>query len=249
MKRLCMRKILHPLYVLYQVLFAWWAAILLIVITSIIILMFGRWFKVKNGDHLPGVIWCRLTCWLFLIPVKVVDREKYIPKKDENVVFAANHQGMFDIFVMYGYIARRYKWIMKDSLRKVPFLGKACADTGHVFVNRATPQKDLLRRSIDILNSGASMGIFPEGTRCRDGQLGRFKKGAFVIASMAQKKVIPISIQGSYDILPKGCWCLHWSPVVLTFHAPLECQGRGSEAVEQLMDQTRAVIAKTLGQE
>ena len=243
-----LRKILHPLYILYQVLFAWWAALIVVAITAIIISVFGHHFKVKNADHTPAVIWCRLTCWIFLIPVKVIDRDKYV-KKDETYIFAANHQGMFDIFIMYGYICKRFKWIMKDSLRKMPLLGLACEQTGHIFVNRSTPQKDLLRKSISTLKGGASMGIFPEGTRCRDGKLGTFKKGAFVIANMAQKTIIPVAIQGSYDILPKGCKCLHWSPVTITFHAPVECQGRDSENVERMMNETRAALAKTRGQE
>ena len=240
-----LRKILHPFYVLYQVLFAWWVAIILVAITSICISLFGRYLKVKNGDHIPAVIWCKLTCWLFLIPVKVVDREKYV-QKDKNYIFAANHQGMFDIFVMYGYVEQRFKWIMKDTLRKIPLLGKACADTGHIFVNRSTPQKDLLRKSINILKNGISMGIFPEGTRCKDGKLGRFKKGTFVIANMAQATIIPVTIDGSYDILPKGCKCLHWSPVTLTFHAPVECKGRDSENVDRMMEETRVAIASAL---
>ena len=177
--------------------------------------------------------------------MKVVDRDKYV-KKDRNYVFVANHQGMFDIFVMYGYVCRRFKWIMKESLRKIPLLGKACYDTGHIFVNRETPQKDLLRKSIAILKSGASMGLFPEGTRCRKGKMGKFKKGAFVIASMAQVPVLPITIDGAYNILPKGCKCLHWSPVTLTFHAPIECNGRDSESVERMMHEAETVIADTL---
>ena len=240
-----LRKILHPLYVLYQVLFAWWAALIVVAITSILISLLGHYLKIKNGDHYPAVIWCKLTCWIFLIPVKVVDRDKYV-KKGESYIFAANHQGMFDIFVMYGYVGQRFKWIMKDSLRKMPLLGKACEQTGHIFVNRATPQKDLLRKSINVLKSGASLGVFPEGTRCRNGKMGTFKKGAFVIANMAQKPIIPIAIQGSYDILPKGCKCLHWSPVKLTFHAPIECNGRDSENVERMMEEAQNVIAKTL---
>ncbi|MBQ5626922.1 MAG: 1-acyl-sn-glycerol-3-phosphate acyltransferase, partial [Bacteroidaceae bacterium] len=123
-----LRKILHPLYVLYQVLFAWWAALLVVAITAIIIELFGHYFKIKNADHAPAVIWCKLTCWIFLIPVKVVDRDKYV-KKEQNYVFVANHQGMFDIFIMYGYVQKRFKWIMKDALRKMPLLGKACYDT------------------------------------------------------------------------------------------------------------------------
>ena len=93
------------------------------------------------------------------------------------------------------------------------------------------------------------MGIFPEGTRCDNGKLGEFKKGTFVIANMAQTSIIPVAIQGSYDILPKNCRCLHWSPVTLTFHAPVECKGRDSENVEYMMQATRAAIAKTLGEE
>ncbi len=240
-----LRKILHPLYILYQVLFAWWAALIVVAITAIIISLFGYRFKIKNADHTPAVIWCKLTCWIFLIPVKVVDRDKYV-KKDQNYIFVANHQGMFDIFVMYGYVCKRFKWIMKDTLRKMPLLGRACAQTGHIFVNRSTPQKDLLRKSINILKSGASMGIFPEGTRCRNGKMNPFKKGAFVIANMTQVPIIPITIDGSYDILPKGCKCLHWSPVTLTFHAPIECNGRDAENVDRMMAEAETAIANTL---
>ena len=56
-----LRKILHPLYILYQVLFAWWAALIVVAITAIIIEIFGHYFKIKNADHTPAVIWCRLT--------------------------------------------------------------------------------------------------------------------------------------------------------------------------------------------
>jgi 1-acyl-sn-glycerol-3-phosphate acyltransferase len=153
---------------------------------------------------------------------------------------------MFDIFIMYGYIHKRFKWIMKDTLRKMPLLGKACHDTGHIFVNRETPQKDLLRNSIKTLKSGASLGIFPEGTRCRNGKMGKFKKGAFVIANMAQKPVLPITIDGAYNILPKGCKCIHLSPVTLTFHAPIECKGRDSESVEQMMEDAYNAVASAL---
>ena len=240
-----LRKILHPLYFLYQVLFAWWAALIVVAITAIIISVFGYRLKIKNADHTPAVIWCKLTCWIFLIPVKVVDRDKYV-KKDQNYIFVANHQGMFDIFIMYGYICKRFKWIMKDTLRKMPLLGRACYQTGHIFVNRTTPQKDLLRKSINTLKSGASMGIFPEGTRCRNGKMNKFKKGAFVIANMTQVPIIPVTIDGSYDILPKGCKCLHWSPVTLTFHAPIECKGRDAENVDRMMEEAESVIRATL---
>lgn len=243
-----LRKILHPFYALYQILFAWWVVIILTELTSLAILVFGKYLKIKNGDYYPAVIWCRLSCIIFLIPVKIVDRDKYV-QKDKRYVFVANHQGIFDVFVLYGYMKQNFKWIMKDSLRKIPLLGKACAETEHIFVNRTTPQKDLLRKAMSIIKGGKSMTIFAEGTRCDNGKLGEFKKGAFVIANLTQTPVVPIAIEGSYDILPKGCWCLHWSKVTVTYHAPIECKGRDSENVDYLLNETRSVIAKTLKEE
>lgn len=243
-----LRKILHPFYALYQILFAWWVVIILTELTSLAILVFGKYLKIKNGDYYPAVIWCRLSCIIFLIPVKIVDRDKYV-QKDKRYVFVANHQGIFDVFVLYGYMKQNFKWIMKDSLRKIPLLGKACAETEHIFVNRTTPQKDLLRKAMSIIKGGKSMTIFAEGTRCDDGKLGEFKKGAFVIANLTQTPVVPIAIEGSYDILPKGCWCLHWSKVTVTYHTPIECKGRDSENVDYLLNETRSVIAKTLKEE
>ena len=215
----------------------------------------GAWFKLchyaKHTDK-----YTRLEQWQHIqhilrlavrggnIDLQVTGLEN-IPQ-DEAFMMYPNHQGMFDIFVMYGYVCKRFKWIMKDTLRKMPLLGRACYQTGHIFVNRTTPQKDLLRKSISTLKSGASMGIFPEGTRCRNGKMGKFKKGAFVIANMAQVPIIPITIDGAYDILPKGCKCLHWSPVTLTFHAPIESKSRDSESVERMMEEAETVIANTL---
>ncbi|MBQ2787895.1 MAG: 1-acyl-sn-glycerol-3-phosphate acyltransferase [Bacteroidaceae bacterium] len=243
-----MRKILHPFYILYQICFAWWATLIITAITAIIIWIFGGVLKIKNMDYYPAWIWCRLTCLIFLIPVKVVDREKYV-EKGKNYIFVANHQGMFDIFILYAFINKNFKWMMKDSLRKVPLLGIACEKTDHIYINRSTPQKDILRKSLKVLKEGKSMTIFAEGTRSDNGRLGRFKKGAFAVANLSQKPIVPIAIEGAYDILPKNCKVAHWSPVTVTFHKPIECIGRNSDNVDYLLDETRAAIAKTLGEE
>jgi 1-acyl-sn-glycerol-3-phosphate acyltransferase len=63
---------------------------------------------------------------------------------------------------------------------------------------------------------------------------------------MAQTPIIPITIDGAYDILPRGCKFLHWSPVTLTFHAPIECNGRDSESVDRIMNEAERAIAETL---
>ena len=242
-----MKKILHPFYLLYQIIIAYPLAGIASMLTGIIISLFGRYIPIKGGDYWPAVLWAKFMIRIFLLPIKVEGRENLDPKK--NYVFIANHQGSWDIFVMFGYLGRNYKWMMKDSLRKMPFIGKACYDTGHIFVNRSAPQKEIFVKALKTLKKGTAMGIFAEGTRTRNGRLGEFKKGAFVIADMAQIEVVPLAIEGSYNLLPPKSKFMNWTPLKLTIMEPIKPIGKGKENVEYLMNESRAAIAKALGEE
>lgn len=241
-----MKKILRPFYLLYQ-LIAYPLAGIASALTGISISLFGKYIPIKGGDYWPAVIWSKFMIRIFLLPMTVVGREKLDPNK--NYIFIANHQGSWDIFMMFGYIGRNFKWMMKDSLRKMPVIGQACYDTGHIFVNRDAPQKEIFVKAVKTIKKGTAMGIFAEGTRTRNGRLGKFKKGAFVIADMTQVEVVPIAIQGSYDLLPKKGIFMNWSPLKLTILDPIKPIGKGKENVEYLMTESRAAIAKALGEE
>ncbi|MBQ7361971.1 MAG: 1-acyl-sn-glycerol-3-phosphate acyltransferase [Bacteroidaceae bacterium] len=241
-----MKKILRPFYLLYQ-LIAYPLAGIATMLTGIIISLFGKYIPVKGGDYYPAVLWSKFMIRIFLLPIKVEGRENLDPNK--NYVFIANHQGAWDVFVMFGYLGRNFKWMMKDSLRKMPFIGKACYDTGHIFVNRSSPQKEIFVKALKTLKRGTAMGIFAEGTRTRNGRLGAFKKGAFVIADMAQLPVVPLAIEGSYNLLPKKGIFMNWTPLKLTIMKPIEPIGKGKENVEYLTNESRAAIAKALGEE
>lgn len=241
-----MKKILRPFYLLYQ-LIAYPLAGIASALTGICISLFGKYIPIKGGDYWPAVIWSKFMIRIFLLPMTVVGREKLDPNK--NYIFIANHQGSWDIFMMFGYIGRNFKWMMKDSLRKMPFIGQACYDTGHIFVNRDAPQKEIFVKAVKTIKKGTAMGIFAEGTRTRSGRLGEFKKVAFVIADMTQVEVVPIAIQGSYDLLPKKGIFMNWSPLKLTILDPIKPIGKGKENVEYLMTESRAAIAKALGEE
>lgn len=241
-----MKKILRPLYLIYQ-LFAYPLAGIATMFAGLGISLFGKYLPVKKGDYFPAVIWAKFMIRIFLLPIKVEGLENLEPNKP--YVFVANHQGSWDVFVMFGYLGRNFKWMMKDSLRKMPFVGRGCYDTGHIFVNRESPQKEIFVKAIKILRSGTSLGIFAEGTRTRTGRLGEFKKGAFAIADIAQVPVVPIAIEGSYELLPPKAKFMNWTPLKLTIMKPLEPIGKGKENVEYLMKESRAAIAKALGEE
>ena len=85
--------------------------------------------------YYPGLIWSRLFCLISLVRIEVRGREKL--DRSTSYVFVANHQGAYDIFLIYGYLGHKFKWMMKSSLRRIPFVGAACAAAGFIFVDRS----------------------------------------------------------------------------------------------------------------
>ncbi len=242
-----MKKILRPFYLLYQLVIAYPLAGIATMLTGLSMTLFGKYVHVKGGDYYPAVLWAKFMIRIFLLPIKVVGLENLEP--DKKYIFVANHQGFWDVFMMFGYLGHNFKWMMKDSLRKMPFVGKGCYDTGHIFVNRESPQKEIFVKAIRILKSGTSLGIFAEGTRTDTGRLGEFKKGAFAIADMTQVEVVPLAIEGSFKLLPKKAIFMNWTPLKITIMKPLAPIGKGKENVEYLMTESRSAIAKALGEE
>jgi 1-acyl-sn-glycerol-3-phosphate acyltransferase len=172
-----------------------------------------------------------------------VRQNPYGEKFDKPAVIIANHQSFIDILLLLS-TTPKVVMVTNSWVWNSPFFGWIVkyADFHH----SADGYEALAERVQERVNEGYSVIVFPEGTRCRRGKMGHFKKGAFVIANMAQKPVLPITIDGAYNILPKGCKCIHWSPVTLTFHALIECKGRDSESVEQMMEDAYNAVASAL---
>ena len=118
------------LYNIYQVCFALPVLLVLTILTALVTIVGSLIGGAHFWGYYPGKIWSRLTCYLLLIPVEVKGREKV--HKHTSYVFVPNHQGAFDIFLIYGFLGRNFKWMMKKSLRKIPFVGKACESAGHI---------------------------------------------------------------------------------------------------------------------
>lgn len=218
-----MKKIITLLYRFYQLTVALPLFILSSILTATITVI-GCWLGNGHfwGYH-PGKWWARFTCFIFLLPVKVEGRENLDPT--QSYVFVSNHQGAFDIFLIYGYLNRNFKWMMKKALRKVPFLGIACEAAHHIFVDRSGASK--IRRTYDeargILREGMSLVVFPEGCRTFTGHMGKFRRGAFMLASELRLPVCPLTINGSFDVKPRTkdfFWVL-WHPLTLTIHKPI----------------------------
>lgn len=234
------------LYIIYQVCIAAPILLVLTLLTALVTIV-GSWIGSPHfWGYYPGKIWSQLFCYVLLIPVKVKGHPAV--RKGTSYVFVANHQGSFDIFLIYGFLGRNFKWMMKKSLRKMPFVGKACEAAGHIFVDKSGPKKinATIEHARSVLQGGTSLVVFPEGARTFTGHMGYFKKGAFQLADELQLPVVPLTIDGSFDILPRTGGFLKWHPMTLTIHAPIYPQSKGMENIKAMMEQSYREIEKAL---
>lgn len=191
------------LYILYQYLIGFPLIVLSTLFTAVFTIVCFPW---KNGKapRAVQVFWSRSVIRLLLLPIKVTGRENVDPK--QSYVFVANHQSFLDVFAVYGWLPNNFKWLMKKEIRRVPFVGTACAVAGHIFVDRSNPRAALqsMEKVKKELVDGISTVIFPEGTRTKTGEIGRFKQGAFKIAMDMELPVVPITLNGFYRAMPSG---------------------------------------------
>lgn len=225
---------MNILYKIYQIIIAAPLIILATILTSVTTVIGCLIGNPNFWGYYPGKCWSMFICRILLLPVHVTGYENI--RDDVSYVFVANHQGAFDIFLIYGFLCHNFKWMMKQELRNMPFVGIACAKARHIFVDRSSPHN--IKKSIDTahatLQDGISLVVFPEGSRTRTGEVGRFKKGAYLLANDLKLPIVPITINGSFNILPrtKGLSFVHRTPLSMTIHKPIP-----TTTVDSLEDQ------------
>lgn len=196
----------------------------------------------------PAHLWARAFCVLSLVKVSVEGRENISPKT--SYVFVANHQGAYDIFSIYGYLNHDFRWMMKKGLERIPLVGYSCKVSGHIYVDSSSPgaTRRTMAEAEGRLRDGMSVVVFPEGSRTRDGRMHRFRRGAYMLAMEFSLPVVPITIDGAYDILPRGGWLPRPGRIRLTIHRPIEAESDGHD-LDRLMRESYAAIASSLPDE
>lgn len=231
------------IYRLYQLFIAAPILLLLTILTALATIIGCTVGNASWWSYYPGKLWSRAMIRVLLLPVHVEGREHMDPR--QSYVMVANHQGAFDIFLIYGFLNRHFKWVMKESLRSIPLVGRACEAADFIFINK-NPKKiqESHARARRILQGGVSVVVFPEGARTWDGQMTPFKRGAFQLACELQLPVLPMTINGPFQVLPRsaGFNFVHWHPLSLTIHSPLQPNGSGIEAERALMAEAQTSI-------
>jgi len=178
--------------------------------------------------------------------MQVVGRENI--DKEKSYVIIANHQSNYDIFALYGWLRVDFKWVMKQELRKVPFLGICCEKLGHIYIDRSNTKAALesIAAARKKIVNGTSVLFFPEGTRSKNRKLGRFKKGAFKMAVDVGLPILPVTITGTADILPPKTTNLVPGKVKMIIHKPISVSGYDDDNIQDLMKKAREIIESEL---
>lgn len=241
------------LYRLYQLCIALPIGLVLTVLTALTTSI-GSIFNAHFWGYWPPKLWSRAVVRLLLLPVKVTGREKI--DRHQSYVFVANHQGPMDIFLIYGFLERNFKWMMKKALRKMPLLGYACYKARHIFVDKSGPSKikETYDRARATLSGGTSLVVFPEGSRTFTGHMGFFRKGAFSLADELELPIVPMTINGSFDALPRqeGFSFVHFHRLELVIHDPIPPRHHDADKGEHLketMDAAYKAIMSALPEE
>ena len=232
------------LYRTYQLIIALPLLLLWTVIISLMVIVGCSLGGGHFWGYYPGKWWGQAIIRLLLLPVKVEGRENM--KKNQSYVIAANHQGAFDIFLIFGFLGRQFKWMMKYQLRKIPFVGFACEKSHQIFVDKRGPRKvkETYDKARATLRGGMSLVVFPEGARSFTGHMGKFRRGAFMLADELQLPICPITINGSFNVMPRTRdmkWVI-WHPLSLTIHKPIMPKGKGVEYEKEAMREAYQIV-------
>src|SRR2546423_5870224 len=164
----------------------------------------------------------------------------------ESYVFLSTHQSYMDIPVRLGYLPAQLRIAAKREVFQIPFLGWHMRRGGHISINRGSTSEAVsaLRRAAREIRPGLSVFLFPEGTRTRDGSLQAFKKGGFRIALQTGLPVVPVTIVGTRQVLPRDSFIFRPRPVLMFLDAPIPTAGPDDRDVPALMLTVRNAMTK-----
>lgn len=188
-------------------------------------------------------LWSRLI--LLVSRTRVTTRGTLPPRG--TCIFASNHQSIYDIPILFWSLPRQLRIIAKASLGRIPFMGWHLRLTGHLLVDRDNPGSGILKRMRRLVAEDASLIVFPEGTRSRDGVVGRFKGGVFLLAIEHQLPIVPVSVTGSRHVMLKDYVTVCPGDVTVTIHPPVSTEGLTRADARALAARVQAVVESAAG--
>jgi len=215
-------------------------------------IMWAAWRKAPAGS--PVFVeaprgWSKSILWG--AGVKVVLEGADVIDPDRPQILVANHSSWFDVTALTAYVPGKYKFVAKKELETVPIFGPSWQACGHISIDRGNRTKaieSIARARRTLEEERPTVIMFPEGTRSLTGEVGPFKKGAFLLALQTGVEVVPVAIIGSWQVMRKGSWLIRGGTVTVRFGQPIQVAGMGVDDRDVLIGQARAAILALKGE-
>ncbi|MGH9604457.1 MAG: lysophospholipid acyltransferase family protein [Terracidiphilus sp.] len=202
--------------------------------------------KTGRLQHSVARMWARAGVWVSFSKITVRGAENL--RKCPVAVYASNHTSYMDIPVVFATLPFSFRILAKKGLWQWPFIGWYLERSGQIPIDADNPHAALssLGRGVKALRSGMPLFIFPEGGRTPTGGLHPFLSGAAFLAIRAQTPLVPIALEGVYDLLPMHA--RHFYPCELTISVgePIETKGMHLRQADELTARLRAAIEALL---
>ncbi|HXC96876.1 MAG TPA: lysophospholipid acyltransferase family protein [Edaphobacter sp.] len=211
-------------------------------------LICGLWDKSGRQQHFIAHLWARTLLLISLSPVKIVGGEKL--HLHETAVYASNHLSYMDTPVLFAKLPFQFRILAKQSLWKVPFIGWYLNRSGQVPVDTKSPRSLIasLNRGVTTLKHNLPLVLFPEGGRAATGQLQSMMSGCAYMAIKAQVPLIPLTLIGTYELLPIHVYALHPRPLAIIVGDPIPTTGFTTRDADALTQSLYQSIATTYAQ-
>ena len=211
-------------------------------------LLCGIWDKSGRQQHFIASLWARTLLLISLSPVKIIGREKL--HEHETAVYASNHLSYMDTPVLFARLPFQFRILAKQGLWKVPFIGWYLNRSGQVPVDTKSPRSLVasLNRGVTTLKQGLPLVLFPEGGRAATGQLQSMMSGCAYMAIKAQVPLIPLTLIGTYELLPIHVYALHPRPLKIIVGDPIPTTGLTTRDADALTQRLYASISATYSQ-
>lgn len=190
--------------------------------------------------------WGRWNCYSAGARVSIEGLEHV--DRENPQAFAVNHQAMFDIMVLGGWLPVPFGWMVRKEWYKTPFVGWHLSRSANIAIDRSNPRASArsVIEAVRMIKAGRNVVFFPEGTRDPDGIMRQFKGGGFVLAQKANVPILPVTIDGAYKVLRKGSWLLNPSKVRIVISAPILPSNYEKNDRDSLMRDVEAAVAAHL---
>jgi len=198
-------------------------------------------FGGPGGLH-AGRTWARWILASTRVRVDVEGLENIAPGR--SYVVMTNHQSAFDIAALAATLPLSWRFVAKRELTRIPFFGWGLLAAGHIVIDRRDNERSVrsLKRAAKKVRAGASVIVFPEGTRSRTGELGTFKSGGFHLAIEAGVPILPAAISGSRRITPPKSLRIESGNILVRYGKPIPTEALTVDAREQLKEEVRRAI-------